>query len=88
MVEQAYQKLDKNNDQKVTLEDIAAIYDASKHPEVKSGKLKPEDVFKEFMKHWDTQEKDGIVKLEEFMDYYGVILFHIIISSFNRTYLL
>ncbi len=71
----AYEKLDKNHDKKVTLEDIAATYDASKHPDVKAGKASPEDVFKEFMKHWDTQVKDGIITLEEFMDYYTVCFF-------------
>jgi hypothetical protein len=30
----AYAKLDVNNDGQVTLEDIAQIYDASKHPDV------------------------------------------------------
>lgn len=34
----AYDKLDVNKDGRVTLEDIAAIYDASEHPDVVSGK--------------------------------------------------
>ena len=69
----AYNKLDKNKDGKVTLEDVASLYDASQHPDVKAGKKSKDDVYKEFMKHWDTQVADGIVTLEEFIDYYKVI---------------
>ena len=41
----AYAKLDVNQDGQVTLADIAAIYDASEHPEVKEGKKTPDQVF-------------------------------------------
>ena len=68
----AYQKLDKNKDGQVTLADISSIYDASQHPEVKSGKMTTEEVFKQFLAHWDTQVPDGIVTIDEFMDYYKV----------------
>jgi len=70
----AYEKLDKNHDGKLTLEDIAATYDVSNHPEVKSGKKTPEQIYVEFMKMWDTQEKDGVITQTEFLDYYGVFL--------------
>ena len=67
----AYEKLDVNKDGLVKLDDIAKIYDASKHPDVLDGKKTPEQVFREFMKLWDTQDKDGIVTFEEFCEYYG-----------------
>ena len=70
VVASAYAKLDKNKDGRVTLDDIAATYSASLHPDVLSGKKKPEDIYREFMKHWDTQVADGIVTLDEFTDYY------------------
>ena len=38
----------------VKLDDIAQIYDASEHPDVKEGKKTPEEVFHEFMMQWDT----------------------------------
>jgi len=38
----------------VTLEDIALIYDASRHPEVIEGSKTAEQVFQEFMAMWDT----------------------------------
>lgn len=69
----AYDKLDKNKDGQVTFDDIVKIYDASHHPDVVSGKKTNEEVLKEFMRHWDTQVADGIVTIEEFMDYYKVL---------------
>ena len=46
------------------------MYDASHHPEVIEGKKTPDEVFREFMTQWDTQEKDGIVTFDEFLEYY------------------
>ena len=66
----AYDKLDVNKDGLVKLDDIAQIYDASEHPDVKEGRKTPEEVFHEFMMQWDTQEADGIVTFDEFCEYY------------------
>lgn len=41
-IRQAYDKLDVNKDGLVKLDDIAQIYDASEHPDVKEGKKTPE----------------------------------------------
>lgn len=70
-VRAAYDKLDVNKDGLVKLDDIAQIYDASQHPDVIDGKKSPEEIFKEFMSAWDTQDKDGIVTFDEFCDYYS-----------------
>lgn len=69
-VRKAYNKLDVNKDGRVTLEDVAKIYDASCHPDVVQRRKTEEDVFREFMTQWDTREKDGIVTFEEFCDYF------------------
>jgi len=50
----AYDKLDVNKDGLVKLDDIAQIYDASKHPDVIEGKKTPNEIFTEFMSQWDT----------------------------------
>lgn len=50
----AYDKLDVNKDGLVKLDDIAKIYDASRHPDVLSGKKTHDEVFIDFMKLWDT----------------------------------
>eukprot|EP00826_Nyctotherus_ovalis_P065553 TRINITY_DN9639_c0_g3_i1.p1 TRINITY_DN9639_c0_g3~~TRINITY_DN9639_c0_g3_i1.p1 ORF type:complete len:327 (-),score=98.67 TRINITY_DN9639_c0_g3_i1:143-1123(-) len=70
VVAMAYAKLDKNKDGQVTLDDIAATYSAQKHPEVLSGKKKPEDIYREFMKNWDTEVADSVVTQEEFTEYF------------------
>lgn len=70
LIRQAYNKLDVNKDGQVKLDDIEQIYDASKHPDVVSGKKTKTEVLKEFMLKWDTQDKDGIITIEEFFDYF------------------
>lgn len=52
------------------LDDIALLYDVSSHPDVGQGRKQPMEVYKEFMSQWDTQVADGIVTIEEFMDYF------------------
>lgn len=70
LIRKAYQKLDENSDGTVKLDDIAKLYDVSKHPDIVQGKKTPKDVFLEFMRMWDTQVADGIVTFEEFLDYF------------------
>lgn len=60
-----------NKDGTVKLDDIAKLYDVSRHPEIISGRKTPEQVFFEFMSLWDTQQRDAIVTFEEFCDYYA-----------------
>ena len=45
-VHKAYDKLDVNHDGKVMLMDIAQLYDASQHPDYKSGKKTKEMIYK------------------------------------------
>ena len=71
VIRQAYNKLDINKDGLVKLDDISKIYDASRHPDVIQGRKTQEQVFVEFMKMWDTQEKDSIITFSEFSDYYA-----------------
>ena len=70
LILQAYAKLDVNQDGLVKLDDVARLYDASQHPDVQSGKSTPEDVYREFMSQWDTQNPDGIVTPDEFVEYF------------------
>jgi calcyphosin len=69
-IRKAYAKLDVNGDGQVTLDDIAKLYDVSKHPEIVSGSMTPKEVFLQFMSLWDTQQPDGIITFDEFCDYY------------------
>jgi hypothetical protein len=43
-----------NGDGQVTLDDIAKLYDVSKHPEIVNGGVDPKDVFMQYMSLWDT----------------------------------
>jgi len=70
IIAQAYAKLDKTGDGKITLDDIAKTYSVKKHPDVISRKKTEEQVYKECLANWDTEIADGIVTLEEFQDYY------------------
>jgi len=54
LIKKAYEKLDVNRDGLVKLDDIAKLYDVSKHPDVISGRKQPMEVYKEFMSLWDT----------------------------------
>uniref|UniRef100_A0A7S3KF90 EF-hand domain-containing protein n=1 Tax=Euplotes crassus TaxID=5936 RepID=A0A7S3KF90_EUPCR len=71
LINQAYDKLDVNKDGLVKLDDIEKLYDASQHPDVMDGKKTEQEVILEFMQKWDTQEKDGIITIEEFYDYFS-----------------
>ena len=73
LVDMAYKVLDKNGDGLVTLEDIAMVYDASKHPAVIAGTKQPYEVLGEFMNNFDQEPFDGKVTTEEFEHYYGSI---------------
>lgn len=69
-IKKAYAKLDANSDGLVKLDDIAKLYDASKHPDVVERGVPEEQVYLKFMSLWDTQTADGIVTFDEFCDYY------------------
>lgn len=73
IIRAAYNKLDVNKDGQVRLDDIAKLYDASKHQDVIYGKKTEEQVLIEFMGMWDTQQRDHVVTFEEFCDYYSDI---------------
>ena len=70
IIRKAYEKLDVNRDGQVRLDDIARLYDVSRHPDVLQGRREPKELYMDFMKQWDTQVADGIITFEEFLDYF------------------
>lgn len=73
----AFEHLDKAHCGEVALDEIKSLYDASKHPDVKSGKRTEEDILAEFLDSFEQQyyyakggKMAGKVKIEEFLDYY------------------
>ena len=73
----AYKKIDFNGDGILDINDIKGKYDASKHPDVKSGKKTEDEVLKEFLETFEmhhnimnNSKSDGRVTLDEFIEYY------------------
>lgn len=54
LIRKAYNKLDVNGDGLVKLDDIAKLFDVSKHPDVLQRRKTPMEIYKEFMSLWDT----------------------------------
>lgn len=77
MVVKVYKKIDVNEDGILDISDIKGKYDASKHPDVKSGKKTADEVLKEFLETFEMHhnvmngnKSDGRVTLDEFIEYY------------------
>ena len=82
MIKKAFDKLDADKSGALEPSDIKGIYDASKHPEVKKGKMTADQALSDFLETFEahralskgdaqSQKKDGKVTLNEFMDYYS-----------------
>ena len=71
IIRKAYEKLDVNKDGSVRLDDIARIYDVSRHIDVVQGRRDPKDIYFEFMSKWDAQIADGTFTFNEFLDYFS-----------------
>ena len=78
LVEKAYHKLDPYHQDEVSLNDILALYDGSRHPDVAHGKMNPEDVDADFretfeMHHNTIHDYDSSkpVSKQEFVEYFS-----------------
>jgi len=71
LVQMAFAKIDLDGSGEVDAQEIASMYDASKHPEVIAGRMTPEQVLRHFLDTFDVGgEVDGKVTLNEFINYY------------------
>lgn len=77
LVVKVYKSIDVNEDGVLDIEDLKGRYDASKHPEVKSGKKSESEVLKEFLETFEMHhnvmngtQADGKITLDEFIEYY------------------
>ncbi|XP_078287117.1 calcyphosine-like b isoform X4 [Rhinoraja longicauda] len=72
IIAQAFRKLDKTGDGMITIEDLRGVYNAKHHPKYQNGEMTEEQVFRIFLDNFDSpNEKDGIVTMEEFLNYYA-----------------
>ncbi len=77
LVVKAFNFIDINGDQVLDINDIKGKYDASKHPDVRSGKRSEDEVLMEFLETFETHhnvmhgaDADGRITVEEFIEYY------------------
>uniref|UniRef100_A0A7S1CF06 EF-hand domain-containing protein n=1 Tax=Bicosoecida sp. CB-2014 TaxID=1486930 RepID=A0A7S1CF06_9STRA len=70
-VDEAFRRLDKTGDGEVTIEDIAAAYDASANPDVASGKVSEDEARAALLANFDITDRDGVVTRAEFHEYYA-----------------
>eukprot|EP00730_Choanoeca_flexa_P017356 TRINITY_DN8347_c0_g1_i2.p1 TRINITY_DN8347_c0_g1~~TRINITY_DN8347_c0_g1_i2.p1 ORF type:complete len:210 (+),score=46.71 TRINITY_DN8347_c0_g1_i2:792-1421(+) len=72
MVRQAFQKLDKDGNGRITIEDLKGVYDVTRNPKYISGEMEEDDLLKEFLDSFDTPGRgDGKVEWDEFVSYYS-----------------
>ena len=86
LVERAFQKLDKNGNGVVELDDIRGVYNAKSHPDVRAGKKTEDEVLGEFLDTFEMHHsvfvpstqvggtgRDQSVTMDEFLEYYNHI---------------
>jgi len=54
LVEQAFKKLDRDQSGEITINDLRGVYNASNHPDVRSGKKTENQVLTEFLTSFET----------------------------------
>ena len=69
-VKMAFDILDTDGSGEITIDELAEKYDVSANPGVKAGKITERQALEEFMSQWDRLDKDNVVTLDEFEDYY------------------
>jgi Ca2+-binding EF-hand superfamily protein len=73
LAKQAFTKLDRDGSGEVDWEEIREIYNANKHPAVLEGRKTERQVLEEFLSTFEmhfSDKPDGIVTLDEFIEYY------------------
>ena len=80
LVKRAFDKLDRNGNGTVELDDVKGVYNAKQHPDVKAGKKTEDEVLGEFIDTFEVHhslknpaDRDGRISLKEFVEYYNNI---------------
>jgi Ca2+-binding EF-hand superfamily protein len=82
LVMKVFRKLDRDESGVVDMRDIAPVYNAKQHPDVKSGKRTEQEILSEFLDTFelhhallsgDQSTRDGSVTKDEFLEYYRTV---------------
>ena len=66
LIIQAYNKLDKNQDGQITIQDLKGVYDVRKHPKYLNGEWSEDQILKKFLDTFDTKgAEDGVVIIQK-----------------------
>ncbi|EGR32539.1 hypothetical protein IMG5_078650 [Ichthyophthirius multifiliis] len=74
LVMQAFNKLDKNKNGTIEVDDIIGVYNAKQHPDVRNGKKSEEEILGEFLDTFEQHHaslRDRQVSTDEFIEYYN-----------------
>lgn len=71
IINQAFGKFDKTGDGVISVDDLKGVYSARHHPNVQDGSKTEGQVLREFLDVFDSDNKDGRVTKEEFINYYS-----------------
>jgi hypothetical protein len=74
LVVKAFKKLDKDGSGELNFDDICEVYNAKKHPAVLEGRKTERQILEEFLSTFEmhlSDKPDGIVTLDEFVEYYA-----------------
>ena len=74
LVVKAFKKLDKDGSGELNYDDICEVYNAKKHPAVLEGRKTERQILEEFLSTFEmhlSDKPDGIVTLDEFVEYYA-----------------
>lgn len=61
LIKQAFDKLDKNGNGEVTVDDLKGVYSVKHHPKYTNGEKNEDQLLGEFLAKFDTEVKDGKV---------------------------
>lgn len=71
LIMQAFNKLDKTHDGIITTEDLKGVYNVKHHPKFLNGEFTEDQCLRVFLDSFDSDQKDGVVTKEEFLNYYS-----------------
>ncbi|XP_052274406.1 calcyphosin-like protein isoform X3 [Dreissena polymorpha] len=71
LINMAFMKLDRSGDGNITVDDLKGVYNVKKHPKYLNGEWTEEQCLRVFLDSFDSNDKDGKVTKDEFLNYYS-----------------